>query len=261
MSLLTEYILALSILLTGLLLLRYLLSKKNISSLQDLIDDKTKNIRRLHFEILMAEEKHRQYIATEFHDRVAQYLAMARNKTGLLKKQMGDTSPELQEIHHLIDISIKETRALIQELNPPILHESAFGPAIILLVHQICENNRINTNVNNLISRDQSENIGSETKTILFQSVREILNNIVKHAQAENVTVEVWSEKNYVWLKIADDGVGISANDQHKNMMEGGYGLVNIQNRLQQMNGHFEIHSEPGFGTTVTFGAPVQFND
>lgn len=261
MPLLSGYILAISLLLLGMLLLRYLVIKKHISALQDQIVEKTKKIRQLHLEILRSEDNHRQYIATEFHDRVVQYLGMAKNKLTLVQKQFGDSNTDLTDITELIKISLKETRSLIKEINPPILHESGFGAAIVSVAHQICENNDIDVKINNLIGASHSTNIDRETKTILFQSTRELLNNVIKHAKADNVSVEVWSERDFVWIKITDDGIGIFSNDSISNDREGGYGLSNIKYRIEQLDGEFDIYSNPGYGTTVKLGAPFHLND
>jgi len=232
-----------------------------VTSLQQALEEKTNNIRKLNLEILLAEEKHRQHIATEFHDRVAQFLAMAKNKTGVMKDDLSTAENDIHEVYELIDKSIKETRALIQELNPPILHEAGFGAAIVWLVEQVCQNYGLETEINNLIGISQSEQMDRETKTILFQSTREILNNVIKHAQAHNVSVEAWTEKDYIWIKIDDDGIGIAEhNFQTRHNDEGGYGLSNIKYRLEQLNGEFEIHSEPGYGTTVRFGTPLRIS-
>ncbi|HKJ67886.1 MAG TPA: ATP-binding protein [bacterium] len=241
----------------GALLLKYVQARQTITSLQQTVADQTDQIRKLNLEIIFAEEKHRQYIATEFHDRIAQLLAVAKNKTGILRSRSKNDNHDLHELYDLIDRSIHETRALVRELHPPISHNSQFGTALVHLVRQICEGTGIQVDVENFIDTSRAEHVDREIKTILFQSIREIINNVVKHAGARMVRVELWMKDEDIWIRIEDDGIGFQLAEARPAEDHGGYGLANVQSRLTQFNGRFDISSNPGRGTVVTLSAPV----
>ena len=263
--LLGGFVLSVFLLTIGYLLLRYIRLRKKVYSLTQAIREKTNKIRKLNLEILITEEKQRQHIATEFHDRVAQYLAMAKIKLGSINQVATDThySEAISEAYQLVDRSIKDTRLLIRELNPPVLRELDIGGAIVWLVEQVKDNYELHARINNLLSQEQSRAMDMETQTILFQSTREILNNVIKHAHAESVDVDIWSEDNMLWIRVEDDGIGFQnpKAEPDTSNREGGSGLVNIRERLKQIDGQFEIEYEPGVGTRVKFAAPLRLNE
>ncbi|MBD3275401.1 MAG: hypothetical protein GF372_08835 [Candidatus Marinimicrobia bacterium] len=263
--LLGGFVLSVFLLTIGYLLLRYIRLRKKVYSLTQAIREKTNKIRKLNLEILITEEKQRQHIATEFHDRVAQYLAMAKIKLGSINQIASDShyAEAISEAYQLVDRSIKDTRLLIRELNPPVLRELNIGGAIVWLVDQVKDNYQLDARINNLLSSEQTKAMDMETQTILFQSTREILNNVIKHAHAESVDVDIWSEDNMLWIRVEDDGIGFQnpKAESDSSNGEGGYGLVNIRERLKQIDGQFEIEYEPGVGTRVKFAAPLRLNE
>jgi signal transduction histidine kinase len=263
--LLGGFVLSVFLLTIGYLLLRYIRLRKKVYSLTQAIREKTNKIRKLNLEILITEEKQRQHIATEFHDRVAQYLAMAKIKLGSINQIASDShyAEAISEAYQLVDRSIKDTRLLIRELNPPVLRELNIGGAIVWLVDQVKDNYQLDARINNLLSPEQTKAMDMETQTILFQSTREILNNVIKHAHAESVDVDIWSEDNMLWIRVEDDGIGFQnpKAESDSSNGEGGYGLVNIRERLKQIDGQFEIEYEPGVGTRVKFAAPLRLNE
>ena len=100
-----------------------------------------------------------------------------------------------------------------------------------------------------------------DMKIVLFQSTREILNNVVKHANAQHIDVRIWEENAYLWMEVEDNGIGFNAdlNTEGTNG-DGGFGLVNVKERLNQIEGLFDIQSYPGKGTRVRYAAPMHFN-
>jgi len=257
------FIISAFLIVMGFFQFKYTQSKKTERLLNRLVKEKTDKIRKLNSEILKTEEKQRQHIATEFHDRVAQYLAMAKLNIGFLKQNLQSTnySDYAVDAYDLVDKSIKDTRLLIRELNPPVLHELGFEAAIQWLVEQLGETYGIQTNINNSAEKSRIQDLEMDMKIVLFQSTREILNNVVKHANAQHIDVRLWEENSYLWMEVEDNGIGFDADlNTELTNGDGGFGLVNVKERLNQIEGLFDIQSYPGKGTRVRYAAPMHLN-
>jgi signal transduction histidine kinase len=98
----------------------------------------------------------------------------------------------------------------------------------------------------------------NDVRVVLFRAIREVLQNIVKHAHARRVSVSVRCQGERILVEVQDDGVGfdtekvLSICDADK-----GFGLFDVRERLDYLGGSLTIRSEPGHGTTVVLGAPL----
>ena len=257
MNTVTGIVVLVNLLIIGVLVFKYIRSKKSIEKLSRELENNERGIRKFDLEFIKSEEKHHQYIATEFHDRVAQNLALAKNKSDYLKKQVDNEEYKniTEEISQLIGTCIQETRLFIRELSPPLLRDSSIVSAIEWLLNQLKDNSDMFLDYENRLELEQP--LSMEMKIFLFQSIREILHNILKHAQAQNVHTILWEENGFLWIKITDDGIGVPGSDHDKNNVEYGFGLSNIHYRLSQIEGKLHIDSEEGKGTTVRLGIPL----
>jgi signal transduction histidine kinase len=107
-------------------------------------------------------------------------------------------------------------------------------------------------------ARLYSEDIPPLTPRIsenLYFITQEALNNSLKHANANNVTVNIQVEDNILKIDIVDDGQGFNLEDALDN---GGMGLVNMRERMEQMEGELGIQSEPGAGTRIEASLPME---
>ena len=97
-------------------------------------------------------------------------------------------------------------------------------------------------------------------KTILYQVVRELLNNVVKHSRAQNAHVLIDMEDGRFRVKVTDDGAGFDPQTLGTPTAEGGFGLYSIRERLIAIDGSLRIESSPGAGTVVTAVLPAAFD-
>jgi len=101
--------------------------------------------------------------------------------------------------------------------------------------------------------------LDDDIKVFLFQAVRELLINVVKHAQAKSVSISIQKENTRIRIYVEDDGVGFIplsndfSQDKHK-----GFGLFSIRKRLNYLGGSLEIKSQPGHGTKITILSPLR---
>ena len=210
-----------------------------------------KQLQSLTSQLSLIEENEKRRIATELHDCIGQTLALSKIKLGLMNKSLSpqDMAKNIREIKRLIEQTIKETRTLTFELSPPILYELGLGPAIKWLIDQFCEKYGINIH---FIDNSGNNPIDNNIRFFLFQAIRELMINVIKHAEATAATIEMTGHRNDLTVIVEDDGKGFPVqSDRFK-----GYGLFNIRERMHHIHGKFEIMSSPGQGTRVTLVAP-----
>jgi PAS domain S-box-containing protein len=214
-----------------------------------------KQLRSLSSQLSLIEENEKRRVATELHDCIGQTLALSKIKLGLLSKatHSSDTKKNIREILQLIEQTIKETRTLTFELSPPILYELGLSQAIKWLIDQFRDKHALNID---LIDDGHDKPFDNNTRFFLFQAVRELLINVVKHAQATNVTIRVKRVDGKLNIVIEDNGKGFA----RPSVKYDGYGLFNIRERMNHINGQFEIESLPGHGTRVTLVAPLMLD-
>ena len=104
----------------------------------------------------------------------------------------------------------------------------------------------------------QASPMSEEVRVFLFKATKELLMNIVKHAQAKKAKVSVRRNRNDVRILVEDDGVGFNCNKDYPSSIGNGFGLFNIRERLKYLGGHMEIESKLGHGTWATLVAPLK---
>jgi len=216
-----------------------------------------KQLRSLASVLSLAEEQLRRRVATDVHDRISQNLAISKIKLESLRESAA--SPEfaesLDEIRDLIAQTIESTRSLTFELSPPVLYELGFEAAVEWLVRQTRQQHGLSTEFKD---DRQPKPLDNNIRILLFQAVRELLINVVKHAQARKVKVAARRVNDKIQVSVKDDGVGfdISKASRH-DYKAGGFGLFSIRERLNLIGGRLTIKSRPGSGTRITLVAPI----
>jgi len=213
------------------------------------------DLRNLALELVMAEERERKRIAGVLHDEIAQSLAAVRMRLDLL--QAMPSEPErrqtLAEATTLIAQSLQETRALMTDIGNPLLFDMGLKAACESLVDRLMKKHpiRIRCDIRNTFQK-----LKPDVKTILYQVVRELLNNVVKHSKAQNGHVMIEMENGHFRVKVTDDGLGFDPQKLGVPNVEGGFGLYSIRERLIAIDGKFKVESAPGSGTVVTVILP-----
>jgi signal transduction histidine kinase len=216
-----------------------------------------RRLRSLGAKLAVAEEQERRRIAAGLHDNVVQTLALAKMKLDGLarRKPAASLAPVLREARDLVAQSIDDTRALLFDLSPVALYELGFEPTVEALLDRIQAAHRLATRFR---TDNRPKPMTSDGRVVLFRGVREVLQNVVKHAQARSVGVSVGRDGETVLVEVQDDGVGfdarkaLSIHDADK-----GFGLFDVRERLDYLGGSLTIQSEPGKGTTVVLRVPL----
>jgi PAS domain S-box-containing protein len=216
-----------------------------------------KQLRSSASELSLAEERLRRKIATDVHDHLGQNLAISKLKIESLAQSA--TSPQfieaLKEIRDLIAQAVESTRSLTFELSPPILYELGFGPAVEWLLRQTRQQHGLSTE---FTDDEHPKPLDDDIRVLLFQAVRELLVNVVKHAKAGSVKVSTQKVNDQIRVNVEDDGVGFDVAQLYsQDRMTGGFGLFNMRERLNHIGGHFDIVSRAGKGTRITLVVPI----
>jgi len=216
-----------------------------------------KDLQSLTSELSLAEERLRHQIAISVHDNIGQNLAISKIKIESLARLL--SSPKhtkiIKEVLELTNQAIENTRSLSFELSPPVLYELGFEAAIEWLVRQTAKRDGL---LSKFESDGQEKPLADNIRVLLFQAVRELLVNIVKHARAKNVKVTVRKIDTKICVTAEDDGKGFNVSKvKSRKYKTRGFGLFSIHERLKYIGGHIEIDSAPKKGTRVTLTAPI----
>jgi signal transduction histidine kinase len=220
-----------------------------------------KQLQTLASELSLTEERERRKLATDLHDRIGQNLAVSKIKLGSLQKAAVSSGLDgkIEEIWKIIDQTINDTRSLTFEICPPILYEMGFEKAIEWLVEETEEQHGISTF---FYSDNTPKPLGDVVSILLYQTIRELLINIVKHSKAANVKVFIKSDNDNININVEDDGIGFNADAIfNSNQKLGGFGLFSIRERLNYLGGYIKFESEPSHGTKVFLIAPLKTNN
>ncbi|MGZ3862652.1 MAG: tetratricopeptide repeat-containing sensor histidine kinase [Bacteroidia bacterium] len=206
--------------------------------------------------VLEAEEKERVRIARELHDGIGQQLSAARLNIAGLQTALQIKTPEeeilLKNAVDLLDDSVKEVRTVSHSMMPNALLKSGLVSAVREFIHRISSTGNLKVNLEIV---GLSERLDQTTETVLFRVLQELVNNIIKHAKASEISIQLVRHETELNIMVEDNGQGF---DVKKTMNEaGGIGLKNIQSRINFLNGNIYFDSFPGKGTTVTIELPV----
>jgi len=224
---------------------------------RQLLDDQAQ-LKQLASQLTLAEESERHRIATELHATISQSLVVSKLQLDTLRATAHrDIAKTLGEVCESLDETIQGTKSLTFDLSSPILYELGFETAVAeWLTERIRQKHGIATEFED---DGQPKPLDDEVCVFLFRDVRELLINVVKHAQANKVKVSIRKVGRQIQVSVEDDGRGF---DPEKvvamAVRKGGFGLFSIRERLGQLGGHLEIESAPGQGAKVTIMAPLK---
>lgn len=196
------------------------------------------------------QEKERLEMGRELHDNVGQQLTSIKLFLDLAKTMAGD------DIRNLIDIALKnvsnvidEVRFMSRSLVPPTLKDLGLVDSVNDLVDSLRTTQPLNFELT-YVDVDE-EHLPENKKLALFRILQEQLNNVLKYAGANKVSIALRYSNGQIELKIKDDGVGFDLSKIRRGM-----GLTNIINRSELFGGRVEIVTAPGKGCSVNVWLP-----
>lgn len=209
-------------------------------------------------ELINSEEKQRRQIAVDLHDHVGQILASSRLQISTVSKSINDKhiQDKLKNISNGLNESIDITRKVIFELSPPQLNEIGLAAA---LSDWMQKELKVKHGIECEIKADSEKYpLSSELRYLLFRSVRELLNNVIKHSDAKNVDVIINYQNSILSISVNDNGKGFSYIPDLLRMRDTGFGLLSITERIESIEGELLVDTSPGKGTTATLRLPIR---
>jgi signal transduction histidine kinase len=211
-------------------------------------------LRRLAAHADQIKEQERKRIAREIHDDLGQNLLVLRIEADMLATRTRHRHPRLharaKSTLGQIDSTIKSVRHIINDLRPNVL-DLGLSAAVEWQIAQFRQRSGM---MCELIEPQGEISIDDRCATAFFRVLQESLSNIVQHANASLVRVELRHADGMLSMTISDNGVGMRAS--HRNKV-GSFGLVGIEERISLLGGHCAIGGSPNGGTTVTISVPV----
>lgn len=210
--------------------------------------------------ILEIQEMERQRIARDMHDTVVQNLTSLIHKIELCDK-IGDVDPvrcklELRFMKNIIRDTIQDLREIIFDLRPFSLEEISLENAIERELLKIRGFGIVNISYE---VEGKSDNLSNIISLTVFRVIQEVCNNVLKHAQANNIFVKLSFMKEELLVSIKDDGNGFDVNaiDHFERLDNSGFGISMMRERVYLLSGKVEFNSKPGDGTEVIIKVPM----
>jgi len=218
-----------------------------------LLNERADQVKSLSKALTQAEEKERKRLSHVLHDDLQQVLYAVRTKLDLVADE--ETSEErvqslLGRALEMLDDGIDITRTLATDLNPPV--ECSLWNTLEWLAIRMQETHGLSVE---LRASGEDRSIDKGLRVLVVRLVRELLFNVVKHAETNEATLCLRESDDQLYIVVEDQGVGFDPDDVEG---DGGFGLASVSNRITLVGGTFEVDAAPGQGTRVVLGVPYQ---
>lgn len=202
---------------------------------------------RLHDTMAAAESERRRW-SRELHDETLQGLASLKLiLAAALRAEASPARAMLASAAAQLDEDIASLRTIIADLRPAALDELGLEPALRTLVRRVCDHANLKCNVSIDLGQVRLE---PDIETIAYRIAQEALTNVVKHADASAVSIELWLQSGGLRLVVNDDGHGMGSEQGE------GYGIIGMRERAALASGTLDVTLLPDGGTRVTLALP-----
>jgi signal transduction histidine kinase len=222
------------------------------------VEERTRQLRALSFELAMSEEHERRALAQDLHDDLGQLLAVAKIKLVSLLKSCSCSASEvslLSEVREMVTRANKSVYTLAFQLSPPLLDERGLLPIFQWLVEEMRAVYGLEVHMQD---DGSAKTVDQQASVIIFRAVREMLINVAKHADVTEAELTIERDGNDIVIMVCDQGKGVDFKSLVARPHDGGFGLVSMRERLSYVGGQVDIDSQPGAGTRVTLRMPLQ---
>jgi signal transduction histidine kinase len=218
------------------------------------------DMRRLSQELIRTQDTERRQLARDLHESAGQTLAALKMTLANLEEALPEDAREprehLKSARGLAEDAVREVRVVSYLMYPPLLDDAGLSPALHWYVRGFSERSGIDAKLK--IQPDFGRH-SQEVETTIFRIVQEALTNVHRHSGSPNVTIRLTRDISRVIAEIRDCGSGIPMSDPGASKIGRlGVGIAGMRERVEQLNGVFEIESVPGQGTTVRTIFPLK---
>ncbi len=210
-------------------------------------------MQQLNLYLQKVREEERLRIARELHDNLGQALTAIKIDLNWLMGQIPNETEESTKVSGMLELvtdTIRDVQRISSELRPLILDDLGLAAAIEWYCEEFAVRSRLKVEME--INDVQSDLMN--TNLAIYRVLQESLTNIIRHAEARNVKVNLLRKKNDIVLKVQDDGKGISADKLNSNKS---LGLMGMHERVKQAQGTMEISAAAKGGTIIKIRIPI----
>ena len=224
------------------------------------LDKRMSQLRALAAQVHRVEQRERARLARILHDHLQQLLVAAMIQLDLAGKGRGKSARAISEhAGRLVREAIEVSRSLTADLSPPVLYEGSLTAALNWLARHMSERHSLHVEVD-ASEIETPEGLTEDRRVLLFQSVRELLFNVVKHAGVDRARIGLRLFEDRVEVVVEDAGCGLSRSAEASvaHSAKGtGFGLLSMRERLEYVGGGLSIESQAGRYTRVTVCVPL----
>jgi signal transduction histidine kinase len=201
-----------------------------------------------------ATEEERQRIAKDLHDGIGQQMSGLKlawqNLTISSKNLTEDEKNKLHELSKILDSTAADVRDISHRMMPKVLEAFGLVPAIDEMLEKSFKLSQIKYEFEHY---NFDQRLPKKTELALFRICQELINNVIKHANANFVSIQLFKNQNQIILIVEDNGKGIQQDQK-----QDGHGLLNIKSRLNTINGQVNFAASENAGTTATIRVLVE---
>lgn len=200
--------------------------------------------------MIAGQEKERKKVAGELHDDLGSL--MATIKLHFDNAKMGKKDPALQNAQKLLEEAYQKVRGMAHHKNSGVMSDQGLLPAIKRMARTISKTDALEVTVEDFGLGERMEN---SLELSIFRMVQELVANVIKHAEASKVNIQLTQHEDNLNIIVEDNGKGFDRSTFDKD--KSGMGLTNIEKRVEHLEGNFTIDSILGKGTSILIDIPV----
>jgi len=231
-----------------------LLAEQHRHELQTLVDARTLELFELSSYLQSVQEREKADLARNLHDELGGLLTAAKMDLAWLQTRANAQTPEvhgkLGAIGRFLESAMDLKRRVIENLRPTLLDHCGLAIAVDAHYEENCA--KAGLNCRKTLDDDLAD-IPADISLGLFRVAQEALTNIMRHAKASNVHLQLGIENGCYLLSVGDDGVGFDLNRKL-----GSHGLAGMKHRIKALRGRIDVQSAPGRGTQIQVRVPRQ---
>jgi signal transduction histidine kinase len=208
-------------------------------------------------QLVDTQEQERKRIAAGLHDGISQTLIMIKNWAVLGQRPLPEGQAavaRLADIEQAATGALTEVREVVHDLSPSQLETFGIGPTIVELVNQVGDASGI---VFTSAIGDLGARLSKDAEINVYRVIQEAINNIVKHSGATRASVEMSRDNECLNVVIADNGRGFDTSAPPRPSGAGGFGILNMSERIRMIGGTASVEASPGHGTKIRLSVPV----
>lgn len=205
---------------------------------------------------VQGRQEERERIAQRLHDHLQQLLLGARMQLASASRPSTDDlrTEKLAKVNDILTQAISASRNLSAELNPPALYESGLVQALEWLADFMGGTHNLHVETELCVPQEPQER---EVRIVVFDAVRELLLNVVKHAGVQRAKVIASRTNGELCVTVTDHGMGFDPEQTQQSDPAAGLGLTGIRRRIEALGGSCKVGSQPGKGSAVEICVPI----